>query len=531
MLRIVIVDDEVLIREGLAKMIHKENPMFQIVGIFADGQDALEALPNLGVDVVITDIRMPMLGGLPLIKELQNHYPHIRSILMSGYVDFGYAQEAIRCSAVDYLLKPINKELLFELLYRLQQEQQTKLNQKKEQRILLLTALLTQEENRDKQIEGVPFTTINKNNIELFPDSFFVPFILKSNEARHLQYCASRIQQLQVQLTNYTNQSELDMEDMGMGLDLFWSDQAYQGWITYFTQPPSPEQLDGIGRQLLAYAKQESFPLHIGSGGVCRNLTQLQSAFNIARYTCDQGLYSNRIHYFSHPLFPPSLSKIKVRQPEAYPQLINDLKILNTMSLQRWLMQNFTNIKEQQGGISDIYDLCCHISSKIEHEVDEWTTFFHDQILQQLKSDLYLFFCYDELVSYVVDIFLSKLELIRADRLASLASATLTIKQFIHEHYAEQIDLNALAAIVYLTPTYVSKLFKQETGYTITDYLTDVRLQHAKRLLTHQPHLKVQEISEQVGYADVAYFHKLFKRTIGITPSQFKKITHSSIQA
>lgn len=530
MLRIVIVDDEVLIREGLAKMIQKENPTFQIVGIFADGQDVLEALANLGVDVVITDIRMPVLGGLPLIKEVQNHYPHIRSILMSGYVDFGYAQEAIRSSAVDYLLKPINKEQLFELLYRLQQEQLTKLNQVKEQRILLLSALLTQEENRDKQLEALPLTMINKINIE-FPHSFFVPFILKSNEALHLQLCASQLQQLQVQLTNYTNQSNLDRENMGMELDLLWDDQTYQGWITYFTQPPSPEQLDEIGRQLLAYAEQESFPLHIGSGGLCRNLTQLQSAFNIARYTCDQGLYSNRIHFFSHPLSPPSLAKIKVRQLEAYPQLINDLKILNTTSLQHWLIQNFNSIKEQQGGISHIYDLCCLISGKIEHEVDEWTTFFHDLILQQLKGDLYVFFCYDELVSYVVDIFLSKLEVIRADRLASLASATLTIKQFIHEHYAEQIDLNALASIVYLTPTYVSKLFKQETGHTITDYLTDVRLQHAKRLLTHEPHLKVQEISEQVGYVDVAYFHKLFKRTIGITPSQFKKITHSNIQA
>lgn len=526
MLRIVIVDDEVLIREGLAKMIQKENPTFQIVGIFADGQDVLEALHNLGVDVVITDIRMPMLGGLPLIKELQNHYPHIRSILMSGYVDFSYAQEAIRCSAVDYLLKPINKEQLFELLYRLQQEQQTELNQVKEQRILLLSALLMQEENRDKHLEGVPFTTINKIHIK-FPHSFFVPFILKSNEAVHLQHCASQIQQLQVQLTHCTSQSELDM---GIELDLLWSDQAYQGWIVYFTQPPSPKQIDEIGRQLLAYAEQESFPLHIGSGGLCRNLTQLQSAFHIARYTCDQGLYTYRIHYFSHPLSPPSFAKIKVGQPEAYPQLINDLKILNTAPLQHWLMQNFTNIKEQQGGISHIYELCCLISHKIEHEVDEWTTFFHDQVLQQFKSNLHLFFCYDELVSYVVETFLSKLELIRADRLASSASATLTIKQFIHEHYAEQIDLNALSAIVYLTPTYVSKLFKQETGYTITDYMTDVRLQHAKRLLTHQPHLKVQEISEQVGYADVAYFHKLFKRTIGITPSQYKKITHSNIQ-
>lgn len=528
MLRIVIVDDEVLIREGLAKMIQRESPAFQIVGIFGDGQDVLEALPNLVVDVMITDIRMPMLGGLPLIKELHSHYPHIRSILMSGYVDFSYAQEAIRCSAVDYLLKPINKDQLFELLYRLQQEQQAKLNQVKEQRILWLSALLTQEENRDQQLDMFPFTTMNKINIE-FPHSFFVPFILKSNEAHHLQQCASQLKQRQAQQTNCTTQSTL--LDMGTELDFLWGDQAYQGWIVYFTQPPSPEQLDEMGRQLLAYAQEESFPLHIGSGPLCTNLAQLHVAFTIARYTCDQGLYANGIYYFSHPLSPPSLAKIKVSEPEAYPQLSNDLKILNTQPLQHWLIQNFSNIKEQKGGVPHIYELCCLISREIEHQVDEWKTFFHDIGLQQLKSQLYVFFCYDELVRYVVETLMSKLELIREGRLASLASATLTIKQYIHEHYAEQIDLNALATLVYLSPTYISKLFKQETGSTITDYITEVRLQQAKQLLTLHPHLKVQQISEQVGYTDVAYFHKLFKRTIGITPSQFKKITHSGIQA
>jgi two-component system response regulator YesN len=516
------VDDEVLIREGLAKMIQKESPLFQIVGVFADGHDVLTALPSLVVDVIITDIRMPTLGGLPLIKELHIHYPHIRSILMSGYVDFSYAQEAIRCSATDYLLKPINKEQLFELLYRLQQEQEVKLYQVKLQRILLLSALLTQEDNRDKQLDVFPFTTINVE----FPLPFYVPFILKSNAVHHLLHCASQIQDW---LTNSTAHPEFLA--IGMEWDVLWQDQTCQGWIVYFIQPPSLAQLDELGRQLLAYAREGHFPLHIGSGPFCTNLTQLQSAFNIAHYTCDQGLYANCNHYFSHPLSPPCMAKIKVSLQETHPHLINDLKILHTQNIEQWLTQCFTTIKEKQRGISDIYKLCYLISREMEHEVDEWTTLLHNEVLKQFKKQLDLFFCYDELVSYVVKTYMSKLELIRANRLANSASATLIIKQYIQEHYAEQIELNTLAEIVYLTPTYVSKLFKQETGYTITDYITEVRLQHAKQLLTHQPHLKVQEISGQVGYADVAYFHKLFKRTIGITPSQFKKITHSDIQA
>lgn len=106
MLKIIIVDDEMLIREGLAKIIGKESPCFQVVGQFPDGEDMLRHLPGLEVDVVITDIRMPVIDGLELIKSLRATHPHIRSILMSGFTEFEYAREAIRASAVDYLLKP-----------------------------------------------------------------------------------------------------------------------------------------------------------------------------------------------------------------------------------------------------------------------------------------------------------------------------------------------------------------------------------------------------------------------------------------
>lgn len=123
MLRIAIVDDEVLIREGLARMISKESSTFVVAGIYPDGKHLLDALPSLHIDVVITDIRMPQIDGLELIRQLKANHPGIRSLLMSGFVEFNYAREAIRSSAVDYLLKPINKEQLFEVLYSLEKEQ------------------------------------------------------------------------------------------------------------------------------------------------------------------------------------------------------------------------------------------------------------------------------------------------------------------------------------------------------------------------------------------------------------------------
>lgn len=146
MLRIAIVDDEILIREGLARMISKENTEFLVIGTYSDGKHLLDELPSLQLDVVITDIRMPQINGLELIKQLKGSHPQIRSILMSGFVEFNYAREAIRSSAVDYLLKPIDKEQLFELLYQLEEEQQFSRDKEVRHRSGLLLTLLQGDE-------------------------------------------------------------------------------------------------------------------------------------------------------------------------------------------------------------------------------------------------------------------------------------------------------------------------------------------------------------------------------------------------
>lgn len=143
MLRIAIVDDEILIREGLARMISKESAEFLVIGTYSDGKHLLDELTTLQLDVVITDIRMPQINGLELIKQLKATHPQIYSILMSGFVEFNYAREAIRSSAVDYLLKPINKEQLFELLYRLDKERQLARDKEERHRSGLFIDILT----------------------------------------------------------------------------------------------------------------------------------------------------------------------------------------------------------------------------------------------------------------------------------------------------------------------------------------------------------------------------------------------------
>ncbi|MNN70293.1 HTH-type transcriptional regulator YesS [compost metagenome] len=114
---------------------------------------------------------------------------------------------------------------------------------------------------------------------------------------------------------------------------------------------------------------------------------------------------------------------------------------------------------------------------------------------------------------------------IRSCRLAQAGKSVETVKRWIIEHYNEPAELGHLANLVYLTPSYLSKLFKTETGMTITDYLIEIRIKKAKHLLKQSAEMKIHEIGSEVGYPDPAYFNKLFKRMVGITPNEYKRIS------
>ncbi|MBW7456070.1 helix-turn-helix domain-containing protein, partial [Paenibacillus sepulcri] len=115
---------------------------------------------------------------------------------------------------------------------------------------------------------------------------------------------------------------------------------------------------------------------------------------------------------------------------------------------------------------------------------------------------------------------MDRLQLVKESRHASRAVER--IKMYLHEQYKEELDLQRLAEHVHLTPSYLSKLFKGETGETITDFAISVRIHHAKRLLREEHGLKTYEVGERVGYPDPAYFTKVFKRMTGKTPKEYR---------
>lgn len=496
-LRIAIVDDEILIREGLARMISKESAEFQVIGTYPDGKHLLDELPSTPFDIVITDIRMPQINGLELIKQLKEKHPHIRSILMSGFVEFNYAREAIRSSAVDYLLKPINKEQLFELLYRLDKERELLWEKEEQHRSGLLFTLLHMDE---------PPSPLLLSSLTL-PQPYYTVFVLKGTSRNRVSSCADHLRQ-----------------EKGYRFDHFEIQNGMYVWIMYSEEPFSDKELKVIRDELQFQTQNTIF--HIGTSCAYNDASTLRQAYLDAKRACSIGIYSQESFHYANIL--------DIKQPEVpltehfnavRDSLLHDLQILNVTGIMEWMHNLFLVLQAQQSAPEQIIRICRWVEEIAQKELQEYDTIKKNAPYPGLEEQISFSMSISDIEQVFTSYFSGILSHIRDHRLEMSGTAVETIKRWISANYNKHADLNTLANMVFLTPTYLSKLFKQETGLTLTDYITEIRLRKAKQLLKNAPDLKIHEIGAEVGYNDPAYFNKLFKRVVGVTPNEYKRIS------
>lgn len=495
LLRIAIVDDEILIREGMARMISKENSQFQVVGTFADGRQILNELPMLDIDVVMTDIRMPQVDGLELIRELKVSHPQIRSILMSGFIEFDYAREAIRCSAVDYLLKPINKEQLFELLYRLHDEKAILREREERQRSGLLLSLLHMEEPAATLMEGL-----------ILPLPFFTMVVLKGSTEDAVRLCTHALR-----------------EEKSFLVDNLTIQKGLHIWILYSSEILSSEILETINSYVTA--SHSEYSLHMGMSRSYREVTNVRHAYMEAKNACDAGIYSTSAFHYAHIIdLEPSVTDITELFATYRDPLIHELQILHVDGMLNEIHKLFSDIRIQRSTIDAIISVCRMVEETVRIELPEFEIISRgDQATweKQIHSCMSIY-----MIETLFTVSLSaKLTEIRIQRLKGSDKAVEAVKRWILANYNQHAELNTLANMVYLTPSYLSKLFKQETGLTLTDYIIEIRIKKAKHLLKNSLDMKVHEIGTEVGYVDPAYFNKLFKRIVGVTPNEYKRIS------
>lgn len=504
MFRIVLVDDEREEQEGIAYLIEKYGYPLHVV-FAGNGKEALNYIYHNEVDILFTDVKMPVMDGLELAKRV-NEYDHsIKIVIFSAYGEFDYAKQALEANAVSYLLKPIEldefRTLMDGILHTIAAEKEEKRNREEKDRYyfnnILYKVFAMSKINAYEAGDLETYLFENGASGRLihieFMDSFF-----DTGEERFIR-CAERY------LGKNLNYVEL------------YSNEAYI--LLSSKKPQSKRELAGQlekvfrdVRDVISGGNQFMVIVSRTAGTVEELVTQQERILHIQdevfgyhnKIIFVEDYYTNAEHY---------VKDIELTAGELREAIVTlDAELIEKEN--KKLMKAI----EESGQTSRIYiqnmlySMIKVLCDKVKPEnLDE--LLIRAERLFQIKDPHGMLKEYREAVGTLLD---------QAGLKEDRSWIVSEIKNIIEREYRKDIGLDFVADKVNLSPAYVSYLFKKETGQTLVKYITDKKMDRAKRMLGDR-NLKILQVAKSCGYENQSYFNKLFKNYFGVTPKQYRE--------
>lgn len=499
-MRILIVEDEIRIRKGMSNLI-ENHTKHTIVGEAQNGQEGIEMAMLYMPDLIITDIRMPVMDGLEMMRQLRELEGEWHFVILSGYSEFEYAKKAIQYGADDYLIKPLAPDDVMQLLdaieQRLKKERQKK--QEKPER-LLRNYLIEKEEIDISQLQEV--CQFNSND-ELRLVSAYVGNLSKDDR----DSCIDRMTRFASGFPDekiYYFFTESTREFIALFREKIWSvfkkefenkllkrKAAERLWVWTADRVTDLNQLRG---KYEALKNLYIYGLVLGNGQILENtsLTQL----NIEEYSGSKKHRKNIQNFF--------YKKDKAQFKNTIEQFIEEVShvILKPEQMKEEYMQlGYFLLNLAKENDSTIYEQLQNAS-----------------IIQNIGNAI----TYNEIQSiflHIIQIFLSHMN--QKQNISNYV--ILHAIDYIRNHYNESISLDEVAQKLDITPEYLSTLFNREVGENFSSFLKKFRISHAKRLLK-ETDKKIYEIAVEVGYADPKYFNRVFKEVEGVSPGDYRSL-------
>ncbi|CAG7608726.1 Protein-glutamate methylesterase/protein-glutamine glutaminase [Paenibacillus solanacearum] len=499
---ILIVDDEPLIRKGLTRLIETNDLGWRVAGEAGNGQEALAQLEHLKPDLVLSDIRMPLMDGLELTRYISERCRDTAVIILTGYRDFEYAQAALRYGVEEFLLKPCPEDEIFRVLRQAYEQLRRKAEQRQRE----------ERERRDREDHALRSTLLGlpqpagepPQAMEWLQGRDFWLVSVETFQPEGKLYLAEDMDLLQFAVSNIA--AEL-MASRGRGR---WMTVEY-GRLAFFLEPGDGDaaffsHLCGTVLRLLGL---HLTALRLGTvkmEGDAERLFKMHGAASSLRHASDRK--NERI------------DEARVRAIHAE---ITSLLLLGKHSeLGAFLRQSFKGMPPDSLAQRKTDALCLAmvIREVLRKEFDAEPE--AGDIGSELR-ELRLLPSYAAVDAWVSER-IAALERTAAqwleERNSGLAERAI---RYMEQHYMEECSLAAVSAHVHLNPNYFSNLFKKQTGESFSVYLARLRADKAKMLLTNTD-MKITEIAEAVGYADSNYFATAFKQAVGRTPSEYRKL-------
>lgn len=529
MYRVLLVDDEEDVREGLVVEVDWEALDLRIVGLAENGREALEMAERVEPDIVVTDISMPFMDGLELARRLRERNPLVKVVILTGYDEFDYARQAVSLSVDEYLLKPFSAGHLTELLTRLRAQMSAEVAEREDVQQLRdhyytslpllqadLMATLLHRQKSPQYIHG----KAKQCGLDLHGERYGVSVLTlhmdgdQSADAELKQFAALNIA-AEVWTEHGAGHAFMHQET----IVLLYVDR----WGGEDGEKRQQQALENVMRSINHYLR---IPATVGSGSIVNTLAGVKHAYEDALLALDYRLVpgTDPLIYIADV---ERQTAGKLRFDELKQQtLTRCLKAGTQAELEDALEIIFREITVEHGR-SDIQLYLIEVLTNVWKAAQASGEAMEDIFGAgfQLYADLFRLPGLSEAQGKVSEVCLLVQHRIASGRQHVYKDIVEQALSFTKEHYADpDLSIQKVCGHLHISSGYFCGIFKKEVQLTFLQYLMQIRMEAAKELL-RSTEMKSFEIAGQVGFAEPNYFSFCFKKHIGVSPKEYRKQT------
>ncbi len=493
--KVLVVDDDRISRQGIIFLLNSMNYEFEIHEA-ANGQKALECLKNTEIDYLLTDIQMPFMDGLELIKEAYKICPELGTVIFSGYSLFDYAKKAITLGVQEYILKPVDPNEFYNSLNKLIDEKKQRLENQ---------AMADFNENLIN--EHLLVSVTNGRNVaslaKQYPDMDVIGYLGKYKSLILIFF-------EDVFFASNAKLDFLDLTEIGFRyLNMNPSESLL------FLEDDNKDKLIALGKSIITYidvnfAKKCFIAVSIvKDNDFSSSIEELEDLMESRYY-----LPHTRILYHGDDI---DREFKELELDKILENVKNNIRTQNIDKIRSDIHKYFKDYLECKNFSTEYFKFTfASVIREIAQSLPELTQ-------QELNRRIVEYYHARNIKSIerVVGLFVDDLEKTIDNKLNLIHKEIETVQRYIYAHYSQDISVDMLADLVCLAPSYLSHIFKKETGVNLSKFIKSYRMERARDLLENS-HEKIISISTSVGYPNVSYFCQSFRDYYGVSPQKFR---------
>jgi two-component system, response regulator YesN len=539
MLKVLIVDDEVIVRVGLKAIIDWNKYGFEIIGEASNGREALSIVAVQKPHIIITDIKMPVMDGLELMRNIHKIDKEIKFLVLSGYDDFNLVKQAMKLGAEDYLVKlNIQQKVLIEIMdsisAKIKYENKLLNNSEERNEYIRKNIVVLRQDFFRKLIEGdyaenPDLTeTIEYLDIEINKAGFLCVLIkifnpieseMEGDDRYARLFCSSFTgianDIISEEFNSYT--INLDQEKVFIIISI---DEDTENDTTK-SKVKVKEMLERVLEMMREYF---NVSIVIGVSSNISSILDLKKGYiecsQAIKYSFHFGI--NSIIYFTEIEENFQTTPYQLEFEKLMQELKKSIDLEDIQSINGLFEEVINYFKQQKTPREKAIEICYEITYLVFNNLRNDKALLYSIIGQDgvLFKEIEKINSVYEIINWFMRVKEAVLKYLGDDTGNELSNMVQKVKAYINMNYSREIDIKELASHVSISSGYLCNIFKQVTGETITKYITDIKIYHAKMLLSGGV-CKTYEVAYNLGYSTSNYFCRVFKKETGLTPKEF----------